>query len=161
MVERQRTKICNFAWDMMFARIGRFAVVYWSLRETTGNFVNIGSWVGISKYQERMSYAEHGPRIFLTGRPSSGVPLTYGDYVLSQKRSEGRMKLYNSCTDIRAWSPNVLESTRYFRELNEHDKPAVRFPRGSFSSSFLSFFFKFFLRNGAYSEERFIFYSYT
>ncbi|EGI64384.1 hypothetical protein G5I_07189 [Acromyrmex echinatior] len=71
-----------------------------------------------------MSYAEHGPRIFLTGRPSSGVPLTYGDYVLSQKRSEGRLKLYNSCTDIRAWSPNVLESTRYFRELNEHEEPA-------------------------------------
>ncbi|XP_018304974.1 paramyosin-like isoform X2 [Mycetomoellerius zeteki] len=71
-----------------------------------------------------MSYAEHGPRIFLTGRPSSGVPLTYGDYVLPQKRSEGRLKLYNSCTDIRAWSPNVLESTRYFRELNEHEKPA-------------------------------------
>ncbi|KYN02680.1 hypothetical protein ALC62_06480 [Cyphomyrmex costatus] len=72
-----------------------------------------------------MSYAEHGPRIFLTGRPSSGVPLTYGDYVLPQKRSEGRLKLYNSCTDIRAWSPNVSESTRYFRELNEHEKPAV------------------------------------
>ncbi|XP_071644474.1 uncharacterized protein [Temnothorax longispinosus] len=70
-----------------------------------------------------MSYAEHGPRIFLTGRPSSGVPLTYGDYILPQKRSEGRLKLYNSCTDIRAWSPNVLESTRYFRELNEHDRP--------------------------------------
>ncbi|XP_077277631.1 uncharacterized protein LOC143905864 [Temnothorax americanus] len=69
-----------------------------------------------------MSYAEHGPRIFLTGRPSSGVPLTYGDYILPQKRSEGRLKLYNSCTDIRAWSPNVLESTRYFRELNEHDR---------------------------------------
>lgn len=73
-----------------------------------------------------MSYAEHGPRIFLAGRPSSGVPLTYGDYVLPKKRSEGRLKLYNSCTDIRAWSPNILESTRYFRELNEHD-PAVCF----------------------------------
>ncbi|XP_070162417.1 putative leucine-rich repeat-containing protein DDB_G0290503 [Polyergus mexicanus] len=68
-----------------------------------------------------MSYAEHGPRIFLAGRPSNGVPLTYGDYVLPKKRSEGRLKLYNSCTDIRAWSPNILESTRYFRELNEHD----------------------------------------
>lgn len=73
-----------------------------------------------------MSYAEHGPRIFLAGRPSSGVPLTYGDYVLPKKRSEGRLKQYNSCTDIRAWSPNILESTRYFRELNEHD-PAVCF----------------------------------
>ncbi|XP_036149734.1 early endosome antigen 1-like [Monomorium pharaonis] len=70
-----------------------------------------------------MSYAEHGPRIFLTGRPSSGLPLTYGDYVFPKKRSEGRMKLFNSCTDVRAWSPNVVESTRYFRELNEHDRP--------------------------------------
>ncbi|XP_039313029.1 sporulation-specific protein 15 [Solenopsis invicta] len=71
-----------------------------------------------------MSYAEHGPRIFLMSKPSSSLPLTYGDYVLPKKRSEGRMKLYNSCTDIRAWSPNVLESTRYFRELNEHDRTA-------------------------------------
>ncbi|XP_011695060.1 PREDICTED: early endosome antigen 1-like [Wasmannia auropunctata] len=70
-----------------------------------------------------MSYAEHGPRIFLTGKPDGGVPLTYGDYILPQKRSEGRLKLYNSCTDIRAWSPNVLEGTRYFRELSEHAKP--------------------------------------
>lgn len=84
-----------------------------------------------------MSYAEHGPRIFLTGRPSSGVPLTYGDYVLPRKRSEGRLKLYNSCTDIRAWSPNVLESTRYFRELNEHDGSTVRFPREIFLFFFL------------------------
>ncbi|XP_020280362.1 putative leucine-rich repeat-containing protein DDB_G0290503 isoform X2 [Pseudomyrmex gracilis] len=68
-----------------------------------------------------MSYAEHGPRIFLAGRPNSGVPLTYGDYVVPKKRSEGRLKLYNSCTDIRAWSPNALECSRYFRELNEHD----------------------------------------
>ncbi|XP_011883541.1 PREDICTED: sporulation-specific protein 15-like [Vollenhovia emeryi] len=67
-----------------------------------------------------MSYAEHGPRIFLTGRPGNGVPLSYGDYVLPRRRSEGRLKLYNSCTDTRAWSPNVLENARYFRELNEH-----------------------------------------
>ncbi|XP_070522437.1 LOW QUALITY PROTEIN: uncharacterized protein [Cardiocondyla obscurior] len=73
-----------------------------------------------------MSYAEHGPRIFLTGGPSSDVPLTYGDYVLPKKRSEGRLKLYDSCTDIRAWSPNVLENTRYFRELNEHGKSTVQ-----------------------------------
>lgn len=73
-----------------------------------------------------MSYAEHGPRIFLVGRPSCGAPLTYGDYVLPKKRLEGRLKLYNSCTDIRAWSPNISESSRYFRELNEHD-PAVCF----------------------------------
>ncbi|XP_050451738.1 myosin-11-like [Cataglyphis hispanica] len=73
-----------------------------------------------------MSYAEHGPRIFLAGRPSSGAPLTYGDYVLPKKRSEGRLKQYNSCRDIRAWSPNILESTRYFRELNEHDPAPER-----------------------------------
>jgi len=74
-----------------------------------------------------MSYAEHGSRIFLVGKSSCGAPLTYGDYVLPRKRLEGRLKLYNSCTDIRAWSPNITESSRYFRELNEHD-PAVRFP---------------------------------
>lgn len=67
-----------------------------------------------------MSYAEHGPRIFLAGRPGNGVHSTYGDYVAPQKRSEGRLKMYESCTDIRAWSPNMLESMRYFRELNEH-----------------------------------------
>nr|XP_012232770.1 PREDICTED: polyamine-modulated factor 1-binding protein 1-like [Linepithema humile] len=73
-----------------------------------------------------MSYAEHGPRIFLVGRPSCDAPLTYGDYVLPRKRLEGRLKLYNSCTDIRAWSPNISESSRYFRELNEHDPAAGR-----------------------------------
>ncbi|XP_032666498.1 uncharacterized protein LOC116841996 [Odontomachus brunneus] len=67
-----------------------------------------------------MSYAEHGPRIFLAGRPGNGIHSIYGDYVAPQKRSEGRLKMYESCTDIRAWSPNVLESTRYFRELSEH-----------------------------------------
>lgn len=75
-----------------------------------------------------MSYAEHGPRIFLTDRPDSGVLLTYGDYALAKKRSEGRLKLYDSCTDIRAWSPNALESLRYFHELNER-APVVRFLR--------------------------------
>ncbi|XP_043583363.1 uveal autoantigen with coiled-coil domains and ankyrin repeats protein-like isoform X2 [Bombus pyrosoma] len=45
----------------------------------------------------------------------------YGDYVLPKKRLEGRLKLYDSCSDIRAWSPNSLENSRYFRELNEHD----------------------------------------
>ncbi|XP_076376990.1 uncharacterized protein LOC143259320 [Megalopta genalis] len=68
-----------------------------------------------------MSYVEHGPRIFLTGRPNTRIPLTYGDYVLPRKRLEGRLKLHDSCSDIRAWSPNSLENSRYFRELNEHD----------------------------------------
>ncbi|XP_076296844.1 uncharacterized protein LOC143217030 isoform X2 [Lasioglossum baleicum] len=68
-----------------------------------------------------MSYAEHGPRIFLAGKPNTGIPLTYGDYVLPRKRLEGRLKLHDSCSDIRAWSPNSLETSRYFRELNEHD----------------------------------------
>ncbi|XP_048262752.1 uncharacterized protein LOC100643868 isoform X2 [Bombus terrestris] len=45
----------------------------------------------------------------------------YGDYVLPKKRLEGRLKLHDSCSDIRAWSPNSLENSRYFRELNEHD----------------------------------------
>ncbi|XP_015438153.1 PREDICTED: uncharacterized protein LOC107193234 [Dufourea novaeangliae] len=68
-----------------------------------------------------MSYAEHGPRIFLAGRPNTGMPLTYGDYVLPRKRLEGRLKLHDSCSDIRAWSPNSLENSRYIRELSEHD----------------------------------------
>ncbi|XP_023288348.1 WEB family protein At4g27595, chloroplastic isoform X2 [Orussus abietinus] len=67
-----------------------------------------------------MSYAEHGPRIFLAGRPNNGTPLLYGDYVLPRKRSEGRLKIYESCSDIRAWSQNPLENCRYFRELAEH-----------------------------------------
>ncbi|XP_076766927.1 uncharacterized protein LOC143433476 [Xylocopa sonorina] len=70
-----------------------------------------------------MSYVEHGPRIFLTNRQSSGMPLIYGDYVLPKKRLEGRLKLHDSCSDVRAWSPNSLENSRYFRELSEHDSP--------------------------------------
>ncbi|KAK2586976.1 hypothetical protein KPH14_010950 [Odynerus spinipes] len=71
-----------------------------------------------------MSYIEHGPRIFLAGRPNNNnVPLTYGDYVLPKKRLEGRLKVYDSCSDIRAWSPNPLESSQYFRELAEHATP--------------------------------------
>ncbi|CAK9825333.1 hypothetical protein ANTRET_LOCUS3368 [Anthophora retusa] len=70
-----------------------------------------------------MSYVEHGPRIFLASRPNSTTPLIYGDYVLPKKRLEGRLKLHDSCSDIRAWSPNTLENSRYFRELSEHDSP--------------------------------------
>lgn len=68
-----------------------------------------------------MSYVEHGPRIFLANERNSRKPLIYGDYVLPKKRLEGRLKLHDSCSDIRAWSPNSLENSRYFRELNEHD----------------------------------------
>lgn len=70
-----------------------------------------------------MSYAEHGPRIFLANKYNAGTPLIYGDYVLPKKRLEGRLKLYDSCSDIRAWSPNYLENSRYFRELNENGSP--------------------------------------
>ncbi|XP_034192340.2 uncharacterized protein LOC117609763 isoform X4 [Osmia lignaria lignaria] len=49
-----------------------------------------------------MSYAEHGPRIFLANKYNAGTPLIY---------------------DIRAWSPNYLENSRYFRELNENGSP--------------------------------------
>lgn len=72
-----------------------------------------------------MSYIEHGPRIFCTGRPSNALPLNYGDYVLPRKRSEGRLKMYDSCSDIRAWSPNPMENSRYIRELAER-APRVR-----------------------------------
>ncbi|XP_046746459.1 myosin-11-like [Diprion similis] len=72
-----------------------------------------------------MSYAEHGPRIFLAGSGKrkdfrGDQTLTYGDYVLPRKRSEGRLKAYESCTDIRAWSQNTLDNTRYIHELAEH-----------------------------------------
>lgn len=70
-----------------------------------------------------MSYVEHGPRIFLANKHNSGMPLMYGDYVLPKKRLEGRLKLHDSCSDIRAWSPNSLENSRYFRELGEHESP--------------------------------------
>ncbi|XP_046424732.1 myosin-11-like [Neodiprion fabricii] len=82
-----------------------------------------------------MSYAEHGPRIFLAGSGKrknfrGDQTLTYGDYVLPRKRSEGRLKAYESCTDIRAWSQNSLDNTRYIRELAEHAKTVSRgFPR--------------------------------
>ncbi|XP_026671273.1 myosin-7-like isoform X2 [Ceratina calcarata] len=70
-----------------------------------------------------MSYVEHGPRIFLATKHNSGTPLMYGDYVLPKKRLEGRLKLHDSCQDIRAWSPNSLEKSRYFRELSENESP--------------------------------------
>ncbi|KOX69839.1 hypothetical protein WN51_06027 [Melipona quadrifasciata] len=73
-----------------------------------------------------MSYVEHGPRIFLANKRNSGTPLIYGDYVLPKKRLEGRLKLHDSCSDIRAWSPNSLENSRYFRELNEHDSSVLQ-----------------------------------
>lgn len=77
-----------------------------------------------------MSYAEHGPRIFLAGsnkrNSSKGKSLVYGDYVLPRKRSEGRLKAYESCTDIRAWSQNSLDNSRYIRELAEHAKTVYR-----------------------------------
>ncbi|KAG7203404.1 hypothetical protein KM043_013472 [Ampulex compressa] len=70
-----------------------------------------------------MSYVEHGPRIFLAAKANSGMSLTYGDYVMPRKRSEGRLKVYDSCSDIRAWSLNPLENSQYFRELTEHATP--------------------------------------
>ncbi|XP_014601989.1 PREDICTED: putative leucine-rich repeat-containing protein DDB_G0290503 [Polistes canadensis] len=67
-----------------------------------------------------MSYVEHGPRVFLIGRHNNNMPLAYGDYIVPKKRLEGRLKMYESCSDIRAWSSNPLETSRYFRELAEH-----------------------------------------
>lgn len=86
--------------------------------------------------ENTMSYVEHGPRIFLAGDSnkkrknslSNGEddrnlnPLVYGDYVLPRKRSDGRLKAYESCTDIRAWSQNPLDNSHYIRELAEHAK---------------------------------------
>ncbi|XP_015177900.1 PREDICTED: putative leucine-rich repeat-containing protein DDB_G0290503 [Polistes dominula] len=71
-----------------------------------------------------MSYVEHGPRVFLIGRHNSNMPLAYGDYIVPQKRLEGRLKMYESCSDIRAWSSNPLETSQYFRELAEHTSPS-------------------------------------
>ncbi|XP_048508568.1 CAP-Gly domain-containing linker protein 1-like [Athalia rosae] len=82
-----------------------------------------------------MSYAEYGPRVFFIGGFSNRNKkdencgeseernkLLYGDYVLPRKRSEGRLKAFESCTDIRAWSKNTLDNSNYIRELSEHAK---------------------------------------
>ncbi|KAL2723992.1 spindle pole body component 110-like [Vespula squamosa] len=71
-----------------------------------------------------MSYVEHGPRVFFTGRQNNSIPLAYGDYIVPKKRLEGRLKVYESCSDIRAWSSNPLETSQYFRELAEHTTPS-------------------------------------
>ncbi|KAI4501399.1 hypothetical protein M0802_003276 [Mischocyttarus mexicanus] len=71
-----------------------------------------------------MSYVEHGPRVFSIGRHNSNMPLAYGDYIVPKKRLEGRLKIYESCSDIRAWSSNPLETSQYFRELAEHTTPS-------------------------------------
>ncbi|XP_051173432.1 girdin-like isoform X2 [Leptopilina boulardi] len=63
-----------------------------------------------------MSYIDHGSRIF---SGANGLSMSYGDYVLPRKRSEGRLKTHDSCSDIRAWSLNPTENSRYFRELAE------------------------------------------
>ncbi|KAF7389243.1 hypothetical protein HZH66_010380 [Vespula vulgaris] len=70
-----------------------------------------------------MSYVEHGPRVFFTSRQNNNMPLAYGDYIVPKKRLEGRLKVYESCSDIRAWSSNPLETSQYFRELAEHTTP--------------------------------------
>lgn len=70
-----------------------------------------------------MSYVEHGPRVFFAGRQNNNMPLAYGDYIVPKRRLEGRLKVYESCSDIRAWSSNPLETSQYFRELAEHTTP--------------------------------------
>lgn len=70
-----------------------------------------------------MSYIDHGSRIFNIG---NGLSMSYGDYVLVNKRSEGRLKTHDSCSDIRAWSLNPTENSRYLREVAE-DVPNVCF----------------------------------
>ncbi|XP_066590173.1 putative leucine-rich repeat-containing protein DDB_G0290503 [Prorops nasuta] len=67
-----------------------------------------------------MSYAEHGPRIFLAGNTSNGSSSPYGDHSLINSRLDGRLKTDESCSDIRAWSSDPFELSRYFRELTEY-----------------------------------------
>ncbi|XP_043277738.1 myosin-7-like [Venturia canescens] len=72
-----------------------------------------------------MSYAEHGSRIFLTGQFNPNPLLRYGEYV-TRKRSEGRLKLFDSCSDLRAWSPHAIDNCRHFREIIEKRTPSGR-----------------------------------
>ncbi|EZA50910.1 hypothetical protein X777_09853 [Ooceraea biroi] len=67
-----------------------------------------------------MSYAEHGPRIFLSSKLSNDISLIYGDSILPSICSESRLKLHYFSTNIRTWSPNALETSHYLRELNDH-----------------------------------------
>ena len=67
-----------------------------------------------------MSFAEHGPRIFLAGKFNSDLITKYGEYVLPREKFEGRLKRFDSCLDLRAWSLNALENCRYFRDVVEN-----------------------------------------
>lgn len=93
-----------------------------------------------------MSYIDHGSRIF---SGANGLSMSYGDYVLPRKRSEGRLKTHDSCSDIRAWSLNPTENSRYFRELAE-DIPNVCFLNYTFlvqNNTFFIFHFCFIKKN--------------
>lgn len=59
-----------------------------------------------------MSYAEYGTRIFLT-------EINKHDQ-LATTHSGCRLKMQDSSTDLRAWSPNQWDYFRYFRELTEN-----------------------------------------
>lgn len=66
-----------------------------------------------------MSYAYNKDRIF-RAKPSGDEKAE-----VTRKRSEGRMKTYDSCTDNRAWSIDEEEKRKYLLDLVKKP-PSVR-----------------------------------
>ncbi|KAK0084958.1 hypothetical protein PV325_006024 [Microctonus aethiopoides] len=67
-----------------------------------------------------MSFAEYGSRIFFPQANDTKLPVEIGDEF--PKNYPGcRLKPQDSCSDIRAWSLNQLDFSRYFRELTENE----------------------------------------
>ncbi|KAK0181335.1 hypothetical protein PV327_003627 [Microctonus hyperodae] len=67
-----------------------------------------------------MSYAEYGPRIFFSQANDAKLPVEIGDE-FHESYSGCRLKLQDSYSDIRAWSLNQSDFSRYFRELTENE----------------------------------------
>lgn len=63
-----------------------------------------------------MSYAEYGAQIF-TSKKYKIDKLFIRNDELSQVKSGCRLKINDSCWDIRAWSQNHVDKFRYFREV--------------------------------------------
>ncbi|CAD6225270.1 GSCOCG00005595001-RA-CDS [Cotesia congregata] len=65
-----------------------------------------------------MSFAEYGSSIFFMGKK----PLDQGDGLANNndKYFGCRLKMMDSCNDLRAWSSDPFENFRYFREITEN-----------------------------------------
>lgn len=72
-----------------------------------------------------MSFAEYGSRIFFPQANDTKFPVEIGDE-FPENYPGFRLKPQDSCSDIRAWSLNQLDFSRYFRELTENE-PMVFF----------------------------------